>query len=101
MIDVKVCVGTSCHLKGSYNVLAAFQTIVEDKQLHDKVELQVAFSMGKFGQGVCVAVKDDIDSLVYVNPATTLVEFLHDIPLSTAPPLTYSSFYRTSCCSEH
>ena len=56
MIEVKVCVGTSCHLKGSYNVLTSFVGLIEAENLHDRVSLQAAFCMGSCGKGVCVSV---------------------------------------------
>ena len=28
MTDVKVCIGTSCNLKGSYNILICFQQLI-------------------------------------------------------------------------
>ena len=60
MVEVKVCVGTACHLKGSYNVVATFQAMIEEKAMHNQVDMKVAFCMGKCGQGICVAVDDDI-----------------------------------------
>ena len=56
MVEVKVCVGTSCHLKGSYNVLTSFISLVETEKLYDRVSLQAAFCMGNCGQGVCVSI---------------------------------------------
>ena len=60
MVDIRVCVGTSCHLNGSYNVVATFQAMIEERALHNQVHMQVAFCMGKCGQGICVSVNDDI-----------------------------------------
>jgi NADH:ubiquinone oxidoreductase subunit E len=56
LVEVKVCVGTSCHLKGSYNVLTSFIGLVEAEGLHDRISLQAAFCIGSCGQGVCVSV---------------------------------------------
>jgi len=56
VIEVKVCVGTSCHLKGSYNMLTSFIGFVEAERLYDRVSLQAAFCMGSCGQGVCVSI---------------------------------------------
>ncbi|MEG0934208.1 MAG: NAD(P)H-dependent oxidoreductase subunit E [Clostridia bacterium] len=63
MINVKVCVGTSCHLKGSYNVVMTFQEMIEEHHLHDQVELQLAFCMGHCQQGVCVSIDEDLFSV--------------------------------------
>ncbi len=57
MVELCVCVGTSCHLRGSYNVVQAFQRILEDHALHDKVALKSAFCMRECNKaGVQVSV---------------------------------------------
>jgi NADH:ubiquinone oxidoreductase subunit E len=45
MLDITVCIGSSCHLKGSYNIIQTFQQIIEEKSLHDKIKLQSGFCM--------------------------------------------------------
>jgi NADH:ubiquinone oxidoreductase subunit E len=56
-MTIRVCVGTSCHLKGSYNVIAIFQQLIEKYKLYDKVKVKAAFCMGKCGgEGVCVSI---------------------------------------------
>jgi NADH:ubiquinone oxidoreductase subunit E len=61
---LKICVGTSCHLKGSYNVVTCFQRLIEQNQLHGKVEVQLAFCMKHCQEGVCVSVDDRIFSVM-------------------------------------
>ena len=51
-MDVQICVGSSCHLKGSYNVIRAFQRLVEEYGLQDEIELKAAFCMGRCTEGV-------------------------------------------------
>ena len=72
MTNVKVCVGTSCHLKGSYNILMCFQQLIERYQLHDQVAMEAAFCMGKCECGVCVDVNGQIYS---VTPETARAFF--------------------------
>ena len=67
MTVVQVCVGTSCHLKGSYNIVTAFQQLIEAHRLHDAVDLRLAFCMKHCQEGVCVAVDDRVYS---VRPET-------------------------------
>ncbi|MFV0350751.1 MAG: (2Fe-2S) ferredoxin domain-containing protein [Oscillospiraceae bacterium] len=45
MIEVNVCIGSACHLRGAYNVIQVFQQMIEEKQLHEKVELKGSFCM--------------------------------------------------------
>ena len=43
-MKLNVCIGSSCHLKGSYNVIQVFQKMIEENSLHDKVEFSATFA---------------------------------------------------------
>ena len=43
MTVVRICIGTSCYLKGAYNVLQLFQHEIEKRKLHDKIEISGSF----------------------------------------------------------
>ena len=43
MVELSVCVGTSCHLNGANNVVMVFQHLIEEYNLHDKVTVSAAF----------------------------------------------------------
>lgn len=59
MIHLKVCVGTSCHINGGYNVISTFQHMIEEYGLHDKVAVDVSFCMRECAKsGVSVMVDD-------------------------------------------
>lgn len=58
-MDVQICVGSSCHLKGSYNVIRAFQRMVEEYGLQDAIELKAAFCMGRCTEGVSTMFGDE------------------------------------------
>ncbi len=51
---VKVCVGSSCHLKGSYDVIQVLKDIIKKYDVEDIVELQASFCLGHCAQGVNV-----------------------------------------------
>lgn len=51
---IKVCVGSSCHLKGSYDVIVALKEIVKRYNVEDVVDLQASFCLGFCAQGVTV-----------------------------------------------
>ncbi|MBQ6626320.1 MAG: (2Fe-2S) ferredoxin domain-containing protein [Ruminococcus sp.] len=58
---VKVCVGSSCHLKGSGEIVELLQKAVADYNLEDEVTLAGSFCIGKCNrQGVTLQVDDDI-----------------------------------------
>ena len=44
---VTICIGSSCHLKGSRDIIASFQRLVSLHGLSDKVELTGSFCMGQ------------------------------------------------------
>lgn len=56
MINVSVCIGSACHVKGSYNVINAFQQIIEEYDLSDKVELKAVFCLGHCSDAVSVKI---------------------------------------------
>ena len=63
MVKVTICIGSSCHLKGSRQVVEELQRLVADHQLKDKVELAGQFCMGNCQNGVCVTVDGEQYSL--------------------------------------
>ncbi len=58
MLDIYVCVGSSCHLKGSYQIINCFQRLIKENRLEEKATLKASFCMGKCTNGVCVKVGD-------------------------------------------
>ncbi len=63
MVKVTICIGSSCHLKGSRQVVEELQRLVADHQVKDKVELAGQFCMGNCQNGVCVTVDGEHFSL--------------------------------------
>lgn len=66
-MKVTVCIGSSCHLKGSRQVVERLQTLVAENNLKEQVELSGKFCMGNCQNGVCVTVDD---ALFSVSPDT-------------------------------
>lgn len=62
-MKVTVCIGSSCHIKGSRSVVEQLQYLIAENHLGDKVELGGTFCMGKCQQGVCVTVDDEFFSV--------------------------------------
>ena len=62
-MKVTVCIGSSCHIKGSRQVVETLQQLISDNNLSEKVELAGTFCMGKCQQGVCVTVDDVFHSV--------------------------------------
>ena len=60
-MQVLVCVGSSCHLKGSYDIIELMKKAIKDNKLEDKVTLKATFCLGKCGiSGVSIKVDDEI-----------------------------------------
>ncbi|MBQ7636022.1 MAG: (2Fe-2S) ferredoxin domain-containing protein [Lachnospiraceae bacterium] len=66
-MKVTVCIGSSCHIKGSRQVVESLQYYINEEKLGDKVELGGTFCMGKCQQGVCVTVDDEFYSVTPEN----------------------------------
>lgn len=62
-MKVTVCIGSSCHIKGSRRVVEGLQNRIAENGLDDKVKLGGTFCMGKCQQGVCVTVDDEFYSV--------------------------------------
>jgi len=61
MVKLSVCIGSSCHLKGSYNVIQVFQQMIEEHSLHDKAVLKSTFCMRECDKnGVAVSVNEQV-----------------------------------------
>ena len=58
---IQICVGSSCHIKGSPEIVELLQKAVEEYHLEDKVTLAGSFCIGKCNRdGVTIQVDDDI-----------------------------------------
>lgn len=75
-MKITVCIGSSCHIKGSRQVVSQLQSLISQNNLDDKVELGGTFCMGQCQKGVCVMVNDEFFS---VSPDTTEVFFNENI----------------------
>ena len=62
-MKITVCIGSSCHLKGSRFVVKGLQDLISQNNLTDKIELRGTFCLGKCQQGVCVSIDDQVFSV--------------------------------------
>ena len=67
-MKITVCIGSSCHIKGSRQVVEELQYLIAEHKLEDKVELAGTFCRGKCREGVCLTLDDSFYS---VTPETT------------------------------
>jgi NADH:ubiquinone oxidoreductase subunit E len=57
MIALEVCVGSSCHLKGSYDVILELKRLITEHSLESRIELKGCFCLGNCKDGVSVRFK--------------------------------------------
>lgn len=74
---ISVCIGSACHLKGSYDVIDKLQELVEDNDLGDQVELKAVFCLGNCQNGV--SVKIDEEENVYSVTKKTVNTFFEEV----------------------
>lgn len=75
-MKVTVCIGSSCHVKGSRQVVEKLQSLISENNLGDKVELAGTFCLGHCQEGVCVSIDDAFFS---VSPDTVEDFFINHI----------------------
>lgn len=68
-MEIKVCIGSSCHLRGSYDVIEKLKELIAANGLTEKVTLKASFCLGRCGTGVTV-VSDGDDFWENVTPET-------------------------------
>ena len=66
-MKISVCIGSSCHIKGSRQVVSKLQDFLCIHGLHDVVELGGSFCLGRCQKGVSVEVDGEFFS---VSPET-------------------------------
>ena len=58
---IKVCIGSSCHLKGSHEIVELLEKAIEEHELKEQITLMGSFCMGTCSYvGVSVQVDEEI-----------------------------------------
>jgi NADH:ubiquinone oxidoreductase subunit E len=77
-MTVTICIGSSCHLKGSRDIVARLQTLIADNHLEDQVQLNGSFCNGNCVHGVVVTI-DGHEEIHSVSPENTEYFFQNEI----------------------
>jgi len=67
-MEITVCIGSSCHLKGSREVVTKLEYLISNAHLGDKLKLNGCFCTGECAKGVCVKIDGELYS---VSPENT------------------------------
>ena len=75
-MNLTICIGSSCHLKGSKQVIQTLETLIKDANVSDRVTLNGSFCIGECVNGVCVKLNETVFSL---KPETTEEFFRNEV----------------------
>lgn len=75
-MTVSICIGSSCHLKGSREIIQKLQSLVTTNHLEGKVDLTGSFCTGNCVKGVCVTIDGELYS---VKPETAEEFFSQEV----------------------
>ena len=82
MVTIQVCVGSACHVKGSYKVIHNLQELISEHGLIDKVEVKAVFCLGHCAQAV--SVKFEGEETCYSVESHSTAEFFANEVLKRA-----------------
>ncbi len=69
---VNVCVGSSCHLKGSYDIINRLNELIGENNIGNKVQVKAAFCLGDCSTGVGMKINDKPVSNVSIETIDTI-----------------------------
>lgn len=75
MLKIKVCVGSSCYLKGAQNIIDFLQKTINERGIKGNVEIAGAFCLGNCGDGIAISINDEIKHISTAEEACSLLEF--------------------------
>lgn len=77
MVEVVICVGSSCHMKGSYRVVQTFKEMALEHGVSEEVHIKASFCMKNCVNGISTSVDGDLISGIDVtNASDKFLEFI-------------------------
>ena len=73
---ITICIGSSCHLKGSREIVTKLDQLISENNLKKEIELVGSFCIGECTKGVCVKIEEDLFSL---SPEKTYDFFRNEV----------------------
>ncbi len=77
MISIQICIGSACHLKGSYLIIESLQRLLKRDRLEASVEIKAAFCLGNCTHAVSVKVNDE--ETISLSPETVELFYKENI----------------------
>lgn len=59
-MEIKVCVGSACYVRGSHEVIQEISRLIEKYKLHNSLELKATFCLGNCTSAVSVEFEGEI-----------------------------------------
>lgn len=60
---INVCIGSACHLEGSYDIIKTFERMIKKNEWEEKLTVKAAFCLGHCTGPVSVKFEDEIYSV--------------------------------------
>ena len=80
MVEVEVCVGSSCHMKGSYQVVKTFEQLISQNNLSDVVKLKASFCLGCCLNGIATTVNGEpVNNVGFSNAESVFYEKIYPL----------------------
>ena len=76
MIELNICVGSSCHLKGSYKVIRTLEKLIAETSPAGGIEMKACFCMQRCQAGVSASIGDETYSLSPENTEAFFTDVL-------------------------
>ena len=80
VVDVGVCIGTNCYIKGSWKLLEGLSAELRRRGLADRFRVKARFCMGQCESGPNVAIGNKIISVDHLDQAGAFID-VHLMPL--------------------
>lgn len=86
MVEVSICVGSSCHMRGSYQVIKTFTELIKRNQLDEIVKLRASFCMGRCMSGISLLVNDEpVENVGFTNAEQVFYEKIYPLARGESP----------------
>lgn len=59
-MDILVCIGSSCHVRGSYKIMSELKEMIMQKDLDSRIQVKAAFCLGYCKAGVTIKVDEQL-----------------------------------------
>lgn len=57
-MTIHICIGSACHLRGSYSVIQALKALLEEEDPEGRITVKSSFCMGACSGGVSVRIDE-------------------------------------------